>query len=87
MLQEADIVQDWINEGIQKGIEKGIEKGQIKALQEAIMDILEDRFGAVKKGIGKRLAALDDPAVLRSLLKKSVRAESPEEFARFLEEI
>ena len=23
MLQEADIVQDWINEGIEKGIEKG----------------------------------------------------------------
>jgi len=27
MLQEASIVQDWINEGIEKGMEKGIEKG------------------------------------------------------------
>jgi len=83
MLQEADIVQDWINEGF----EKGIEKGKVKAIRDDILDVLSERFGVVKKGIGKKLAAIDDPAVLRSLLKKSVKVESLEEFARFLEEI
>ncbi|MBC7326103.1 MAG: hypothetical protein H5T99_12455, partial [Moorella sp. (in: Bacteria)] len=95
MLQEADIVQDWINEGFQKGMEKGIEKGieqgieqgQVKAIREDIIDVLSERFGVVKKGIGAKLAAIDDLAVLRSLHRKSIKVESLEEFARLLEEI
>ena len=83
MLQEANIVQDWINEGI----EKGIEKGEVKATRNDILDVLGERFGVVKKGIGIRLAAIDDPAVLRSLLKKSVKVKSLAEFIRLLEEV
>ena len=77
MLQEADIVQDWINEGM--------EKGAIKAIREDILDVLSERFGVVKTGIGKKLAGIDDPAVLRSLLRRSVKVESLEEFMRLLE--
>jgi len=40
----------------------------------------------VKKGISTRLAAIDDAAVLRSLLKKSVKVKSLAEFIRLLEE-
>jgi predicted transposase YdaD len=91
MLQEANIVQDWINEGIEKGIEKGIErgieKGEVKATRNDILDVLGERFGVVKKGISARLAAIDDSAVLRSLLKKSVKVESLAEFIRLLEEV
>jgi hypothetical protein len=79
MLQEANIVQDWINEGI--------EKGEVKAIRNDILDVLGERFGVVKKGIGIRLAAIDDPAVLRSLLKKSVKVKSLAEFIRLLEEV
>lgn len=82
MLQEADIVQDWIN----KGIEKGIEKGEVKATRNDILDVLSERFGVVKKGISARLAAIDDPAVLRSLHKKSVKVKNLAEFNRLLEE-
>jgi len=91
MLQEADIVQDWINEGFQKGMERGmergLEKGQIKATREGILDVLAERFGVVRQGIAAKLAAIEDAAVLRSLLKKSVKVESIEEFARLLEEV
>ncbi len=83
MLQEADIVQDWIN----KGIEKGIEKGEVKATRSAVLDVLSERFGVVKKGISARLAAIDDPAVLRSLHRKSVKVKSLAEFIRLLEEV
>jgi len=82
MLKEAGIVQDWINEGI----EKGIEKGEIKALRGAILDILEERFGMIKKGIGKKLELIDDPAMLKSLHKKSIKVASLDEFARILNE-
>jgi len=107
MLQEASIVQEWINEGLErgrkeglaegleKGLAEGLEKGrkagklegEIETLQRDIQEVLEERFGRVKKGMGKKLAAIDDPAVLRSLLKKSVRVKSLEEFARLLEEV
>lgn len=73
MLQGADIVQDWINEGFQKGMEKGMEKGEVKAIREGILDVLVERFGAIKQGIGAKLAAVGDPAVLRSLLRRTIR--------------
>ncbi|TDA70070.1 MAG: hypothetical protein D9V47_03415 [Clostridia bacterium] len=91
MLHEADIVQDWINEGfekgMEKGIEKGIEKGEVRAIREDIVDMLSERLGMVKTGIGKKLAAIDDPAVLRSLHRKSIKVESVEEFSRLLEKV
>jgi predicted transposase YdaD len=82
MLREASIVQDWINEGM----EKGMEKGEIKALQGAILDVLEERFGMVKKGIGKKVKVIDDPAMLKFLLKKGIKSTSMEDFERLLEE-
>jgi|GEM_PF-3981329 len=63
MLREASIVQDWINEGM--------EKGEIKALQDAILDILEERFGLLRKNIGKKIKAIDDPALLKSFFSRS----------------
>ena len=103
MLQEASIVQDWINEGIEKGkkegiekgkkegIEKGIEKGKksgkLEALQEGILDVLEERFGIIKKGVSRKLELIDDPAVLKSLHKKSVKAASLNEFVKILDEV
>jgi len=87
MLQEASIVQEWINEGLEKGKKAGKVEGEIEALKNAILEVLEERFMRVKKGISGKLSAIDDPAVLRSLHRKSVKVESLEEFARLLEEV
>jgi predicted transposase YdaD len=87
MLREASIVQDWINEGIEKGIEKGKKSGKLEVLQEDILDILEERFGIIKKGISRKLELIDDPAVLKSLHKKSIKVASLDEFAKILEEV
>ena len=87
MLREASIVQDWINEGIEKGIEKGKKSGKLEVLQEDILDILEERFGIIKKGISRKLELIDDPAVLKSLHKKSIKVASLDEFAKILDEV
>ena len=63
-----------------------MEKGEIKALQGAILDVLEERFGMVKKGIGKKVKVIDDPAMLKFLLKKGIKSTSMEDFERLLEE-
>jgi len=41
----------------------------------------------LKKGLSQKLAEIDDPAVLRSLHRKSIKVESLEEFMRLLGEI
>jgi len=45
----------------------------VKAIRNAILDVLEERFGVVKKGIVPGWPLLDDPAILRSLHRKSVK--------------
>jgi len=87
MLHEASIVQEWINEGMEKGRKAGKLEGEIETLRHAVQEVLEERFGRIKRGMGRKLAAIDDPAVLRLLLRKSVKVESLEEFARLLEEV
>lgn len=64
-----------------------MEKGKVKAIRDGILDVLSERFGVGRHGIGTNLTAIDDPAVLRSLLEKSVKVESLEEFLRLLEEV
>ena len=86
-MKESSIVQDWINEGIQKGMEKGMQKGKIEALREDILEILEERFDLVTRGIDKKLRETDSPAVLRFLLKKSARVNSIEEFQEILKTV
>jgi len=51
------------------------------------LDVLEERFGIIKKGIGKKIRAIDDPVVLRSLHKRSIKIAGLEEFVRLLEEV
>jgi hypothetical protein len=87
LLHEASIVQEWINEGVEKGRKAGKLEGEIETLRRDIQEVLEGRFGRIKRGMGRKLAAIDDPAVLRLLLRKSVKVESLEQFARLLEEV
>ena len=84
LVKESSFVQDWINEGIKRGveqgIEKGIEKGEVSALRNAILDVLEERFGSVGKDVRGQLQAIKDPGVLKSLHRKSIRVGSVDEF-------
>jgi len=78
-LKEADIVKEWLRE-------RG-EKGKIETLREDIMEVLQERFGIMKKGINKQLQEIDDPSLLKFLLKKSIKVQSLEEFEKVLEQI
>ncbi|HHY97133.1 MAG TPA: hypothetical protein GX509_00150 [Firmicutes bacterium] len=92
LVKESSFVQDWINEGrrrglaegirkgVEQGIEKGIEKGEILALQNAILDVLEERFGMVDEGLGRQLRAVDDLKLLKSLHRMSIKALSVDDF-------
>ncbi|MGI9860815.1 Rpn family recombination-promoting nuclease/putative transposase [Moorella naiadis] len=69
-------------EGERKGRIEGKIEGELETLRKGIIDILSERFGILKTDLSNKLSAIDDPAVLRALLKKSVTIANLEEFSK-----
>jgi hypothetical protein len=44
--------------------------------REAVMDVLEARFGAIPKSVKNRIGLIDDPELLKMLHGKAVVASS-----------
>ena len=65
-------------------IQKGRLEGRQEGKQEDILDILEMRFSFVSPEIKLRLDAVDDPVLLKQLLKSAVTIRSCDEFLRLL---
>ena len=88
LVKESGFVQDWIREGMEKGLEKGLEKGkaegELKALQDAVLEVLEERFEFVGADIEKALREINTSIVLRRLHKKSIKVGSLDEFREVL---
>jgi len=61
-------------------IQQGMQQGEIKNAREAIIDVLETRFGQIPSSIGERLAGISDHAVLEDLLRKAVTVASVAEW-------
>ena len=77
-----------LKQGLEKGLEKGLEQGLEKGLQqgrrEAIVDILEARFGQVPDPIRSELEKLSKPERLRELGRTAVTVENLEVFQQHL---
>lgn len=70
--------------GRTEGKIEGKIEGELETLRKDIIDILSERFGVIKADLSNKLGAIDDPVVLRILLKKSVTVASLEEFISLL---
>jgi len=73
--------------GIKKGTEQGIQQGILQTAREDILEILDVRFDIVPQTLVERVNRVDDPTILRILLKKAATAVSPEEYAQFMDQI
>jgi len=71
-------------EGKKEGIREGIREGELETLRRGITDILSERFGVLQADLSNKIAAIDDPDVLRILLKKSITVANLEEFISLL---
>jgi len=60
------------------------EEGELKKAREAIVEVLEERFGTVDSSLMEKLTAIEDLGLLTSLHRKSVKIASIEEFERLL---
>jgi len=68
-------------------MEKGMEKGKTETLREDILEVLKERFDLITREIDEKLRETDNPAVLRFLLKKSVKVNSIEKFQEILKAV
>ena len=73
--------------GIKKGIEIGIQQGLVMEAQEMVIELLEERFGRVKKSVIEKIKGIQSRELLKILFKIGLRVNSFEEFERKLEEV
>ena len=62
------------------GLEKGLEKGILQTAREAIIDVLDTRFGQVPDSVRERVNTIGSEPTLKNLLRRAVRTPSLEEF-------
>ena len=73
--------QEGLERGIQKGLLEGLEKGIVQTAREAILDVLDSRFGEVPDSVRERINVLCSEPTLKDLLRRAARASSLDEFS------
>ncbi|NER53061.1 MAG: transposase [Symploca sp. SIO1A3] len=66
--------------GIKQGLQQGLQQGNIQQGQIDIIEVLEVRFGEVSDTISQQIYAIQDPAMLKTLLRQAITIESLAEF-------
>ena len=74
------LAQRWMEQGEKSGIQQGIQQGVQRKADEAVLEVLEARFGLVPQSIAQGVEQVTQEAVLTMLLKRAVIVESLEEF-------
>jgi hypothetical protein len=69
-------IQQGIEEGIQQGIKEGINEGQKKGKQEAVILVLEKKFGKVSAAAQRKIRRIESAEQLESLLVAALDARS-----------
>jgi hypothetical protein len=66
---------------LKEGLEKGLEKGILQNAREAILDVLDTRFGEVPDAVREQVNALCSELTLKDLLRRAARVPSLDEFS------
>jgi hypothetical protein len=81
---EEKLKMPYITSAEKIGIEKGRQEGRQEEARQAILDLLEVKFGEILPEIKSQLASITEIELLRSLLKKVISVHSLEEFHSLL---
>ena len=74
-----DFMRNFIDKYIEQGRNQGISRGQLEGLREAVMEILEVRFGNLAGAIQKKINSCTDLGKLKKVLRQAVLIGSPDE--------
>ncbi len=76
------IADSLMDKGKRQGIREGIQLGIIQKSREAILDVLDIRFGVVTRSIIRMLNEIKEPELLGMLHRNAIKTKNLEEFAR-----
>jgi len=79
-MREVPFISDWIKEAEEEAAKRGRQEGLQQARREAIIDLLEDKFGVVNGSILEFLEKVNRIESLRMLLKRVPKVETQDEF-------
>jgi hypothetical protein len=68
----------------EEGYKEGMQKGVVDQSRQGVIDALEARFELVPRSIAAIIEEIDEPAVLKVLLKKAVTIDSLDSFRQLL---
>jgi hypothetical protein len=68
-----------ITQGITEGMMQGISRGQLENAREAVLDILEVRFGQLAAAMQEKINSCADLRKLKKVLRQAVLIKSPDE--------
>lgn len=60
-------------------LQRGIAQGEVASCREALLAVLEERFGNLPAKLVKKIKATADLDKLKSALRQAVHIESPDE--------
>ena len=66
---------------LKEGLKEGLEKGILQNAREAILDVLDTRFGEVPDAVREQVNALCSEPTLKDLLRRAARVPSLDEFS------
>ena len=69
-----------LKEGLEKGLVEGRQEGLVQNAREAILDVLETRFGQVPDSLRERVNTIGSEPTLKNLLRRAVRTPGLGEF-------
>ena len=62
--------------------DKGVQQG----VRQSVLENLEVRFESVPGAVAKRINSINNLAILKTLLRKSILTDSPEQFIQIMDE-
>jgi hypothetical protein len=71
----------------QEGISQGIAEGIIQQRREDVIEVLEVKFGEIPTEVIQKINQIEDPSLLKTLLREAIALGSLEQFLGYLQEI
>jgi flagellar biosynthesis/type III secretory pathway protein FliH len=79
-----EFITSFERRGIEQGREEGREEGMRRSTCEAVLEILTVRFGGIPDEVAQALDRIEDPSLLKGLLRTALTSPSLDAFRHAL---
>ena len=86
LVENFPVIGDLVKKGIQEGLQQGLQEGIQRGKQEALIRILEARFGEIGESLKERIKGIEEVKKLEELLISAIRVNDLEEFKKEIAE-